>query len=260
MARVLDARRLKRVILSLPDAELRREWLESELATWPTAIAAHVLNDLLEESEAAEPDAREALLTVALLFVGRGDSPLAEQMRREASEQRLFSLARLLRKAPRNSVPPVAEQPAVPPDYGAGRELTLGERRSLARRPNRRVFDKLLADPHPLVIRQLLKNPKMIENDAIRLAARRPARASILKELARSAQWMKRSRVRMAILLNPGSPPEISLPLLGLCNRTELREVMESADAPLLLRATARELFDRRPPMQDDPKGDRPLQ
>jgi hypothetical protein len=135
------------------------------------------------------------------------------------------------------------------PDYGSGRELTLGERRNLARRANRAAFDRLLADPHPRVIRELLTNPKLTEDDVVRLAARRPARAEILRQLARSPRWLRRSRVRLALLFNPGCPPELSIPLLGLCVRSELDQLVHSPDTPVVLRATAFELLERRPPL-----------
>jgi hypothetical protein len=135
------------------------------------------------------------------------------------------------------------------PDYGTGRELTVGERRSLARRPSRRSFEMLLRDPHPLVIRQLLYNPKLTEDDVVRLVAHRPARAETLLEIARLPRWLSRPRVRLAMLLNPGTPQHIAVPLLGVCTRGELREVVSSADTAVLLRATAAELLVRRPPI-----------
>src|SRR5688572_25926721 len=51
------------------------------------------------------------------------------------------------------------------------------------------------------------------------------------------------------VLLNPGSPPRVSLPLVGLCTRTELLEVARGADVPVILRITANELADRRLPL-----------
>jgi len=246
---VLGAARIKRILLSLPDASLRVDWLADALRRWPPDESARLLNELLEAT-VADHGAREVLLTISMLFVGLGDSALVVTMRELSIEHRLFSLERLLRGGPRPSVhaPPAHEIPV--PDYGTGRELTLGERRSLARSPNRRAFDKLLNDPHPMVIRQLLANPRMREDDVVRIAARRPARIETLRELGRSRRWLQRPRVRLAVLLNPGSPLEIAIPLLGLCTRTELKEVVSSADTAPHLRAAANELLIRRPPMK----------
>src|SRR5262245_61802411 len=197
-----EVERLKRLLLSLPEIELRVGWLSGELLHWPLASAAHLLNALCEESERADPDAREALLAVSIYFAGLGQHELIDKLREQAQEQHLLGLERLVRRAP----PPVlgerrTEELPVP-DYGTGRELTLGERRALARRPNRRAFDKLLADPHPLVIRQLLRNPKLTEDDVVRMVARRPTRTAVIQEVAQSQRWLSRSRVRLAIILN----------------------------------------------------------
>lgn len=249
----MDASRLKRVMLSLPDAALRIAWLESELEGLGSAASAELLNEVMEQNEAADPGAREALLTICLMLVRPHNRDVVEALRREATARGLFSLERLTRPAP----PPSIHAPSIEelrvPDYGTGRELSLGERKSLARRPDRRAFEKLCLDPHPLVIRQLLENPKMVEDDAIRIATLRPARPAALRELAQSPKWLSRPRVRMAILLNPGSPCELAIPLVGLCTREELRDVLKSTETSIVLRAVAQELLARRPPMPSEP-------
>ncbi len=250
--------RLERAVLSLPSLELRVDWLADHIAHLDVASTARVLNGLCEESERSRPEAWEALLPVCVLFASIGECELLEALRTEAHEQHLLALGRLVRRAPGRSER--IRQDGRVPDYGAGRELTLGERRSLARKPNRRAFEKLLADPHPMVIRQLLVNPKLTEDDVIRLATHRPARPESLRTLARSRKWMSRSRVRLALILNPGSPPEIAMPLLSVCKRTELKDVIASSEANRVLRATALELYKRRPPIRGVDRADAILQ
>ena len=250
-AGVSDVKRLKRLLLSLADTGLRVGWLSDQLERWPLPRAARLLDELCDENERSDPEAREALLAVALYLVSRGPSPVVDRLRAEAEARRLLGLSRLLRRAP---APVMVDRPAseLPvPDYGAGRELTLGERRSLARKPSRRSFDKLLSDPHPLVIRLLLQNPKLTEDDVVRLVSRRPARAEAMAEIAQAVRWLSRSRVRLAIVLNPGSPPEMAIPLLPVCKRTELKEVVRATETSMVLRATALELLERRPPIKE---------
>lgn len=243
-----DVASLTRVLLSLPDVELRVAWFRELLSRLPPDQAATLLDALCEDSERLDPAAREAVLALAVLFAGLGKCELLERLREEAAGRKLLSLDRMLRRAPPCAAEQRAHEPPVP-DYGTGRELTVGERKSLARRPSRRSFEKLLRDPHPLVIKQLLQNPKLTEDDVVRLAAYRPARAETLAEIARLPRWLSRPRVRLALMLNPGTPDHVAVPLLAACTRSELREVVQSADTPVLLRVTAGELLVRRPPI-----------
>ena len=256
----MSPERVTRVLLSLPDVGCRTSWLREELFGLELEAAANLLNSLCEQSERSDPRAREALLTVAMLLASLGECDFVANLRQQASHRHLLSLDRLIRPMPDpvERARPADELPI--PDYGVGRELTLGERRSLARRPDRRAFDRLLADPHPLVIRQLLLNPKLTEDDVVRLATIRPARVEVMREIAASRRWLCRGRVRLSILLNPGAPATLAMPLLGLCTRTELKQVVQNTRTNRVLRTTARELLDRRPPLGEPDGADYVLQ
>ena len=241
--------------LGLADAAMRATWLGATLRAHPVAPLAAALDLLCLDAEQAVPSAREVMVSLVHVLSEPSFEETAQRLREEASGNALVGLSRLLRR-PLEAEPTVngaeltheREREARVPDYGAGRQLTLGERKALARKPTRAAFDKLLRDPHPAVIRNLLDNPKLTEDDVVRLAARRPPRADILTELARSGRWTARPRVRMAIVLNPGAPPELAVPLVALLVRTELRLVLEITDANPVVRAAARELLVRRPP------------
>lgn len=247
------ASRLRKVLLSLPDITLRVGWLRAHLAEQREGDAAEQLASLCADGERADPEAREALLVVAMLLTADGDSAFVERLRQHAEQRKLLSLLRLLRRSA--DVPASSASRSEPPvpDYGAGRELTVGERRSLARSPHRRVLEKLLRDPHPLVLRQLLGNPRLTEDDVVRLAARRPLPRAVIETLAESPRWLRRPRVRLALLLNPGTPEPVSMPLLAVCTRCELLEVVHGVDASLALRGAARELLERSPPLPQAP-------
>lgn len=242
-----DSDRFKRILLGLPDVRLRVDWLEAQVQSQSASTLAPLLDVIIGESEISEPKAREALLTIALWVVGTAREVDLDRLRSAALDQRLLSLQRVIRRVPTPSQAPQSE--AKVPDCGTGRELTLGERRNLARRADRDGVGALLRDPHPMVIGELLANPKTTEDDVIRIAAHRPARASSICAIART-RWLTRPRVRMSILFNPGSPPAIALPLVGLCTRAELLELNRGADVPTIVRITAGELAARRPPLE----------
>ena len=238
------------------DGGLRVGYLGSEIEAHPLQLAAEALDELCGAAEQAEPDARELLVTVVDLLAGERGALLGEKLRAQAAQHSLLALARLLRRpaapASRAAAPDPAE--ARVPDYGTGRTLTLGERKALARRPTRKSLEKLLADPHPAVIRTLLRNPKVVEDDVVRLAARRPNDPALLAEIAASPRWAHQVKVRMAIVLNPDTAPAVSIPLLALLLRPELKLVTDTAGLATALRAAAHDILQRRPPVRTPPK------
>ncbi|WP_437317267.1 hypothetical protein [Sorangium sp. So ce385] len=252
------AERWRRAVSSLKELRLRVAFLRSEMLRAEPAAVARALDDLCRDAEQADPAARDVLGAVVPVLADPAFSDRVAQLRELAASLALLSLSRLLRRKARRR----EAQPASPaPDErqvatsGAGRALTLGERRALARRPTRAAFDALLRDPHPLVIRNLLANPRLTEDDVVRLAARRPASPEVMTEIARHPEWPQRARVRMAIVQNPGAPPEIAVPMVRLLLRPELLQLAAAADVPAVVRAAARELLERRPPVPHKPGG-----
>ena len=236
------------------DGGLRVAYLASEIESRPLALAAEALDDVCGAAEQAAPNARELLVSLVDLLAGDRGAHLAEKLREHAAQHSLLALGRLLRRPASSSRLRTEGTEARIPDYGTGRALTLGERKALARKPSRKAMEKLLADPHPAVIRTLLHNPKVVEDDVVRLAARRPNDPALLAAVAGSPRWAHRVKVRMAIVLNPDTPAAVAIPLLALLVRPELRLVAEAADLAPALRAAAHDLLMRRPPVRTPPK------
>lgn len=236
-----EPERIARILRSLPDAPLRTAFLRDFLATRPLDQAARTLDALCS---ARVRDPKEPLLAVVALLAHLHDDPILEQLGRESAALALPNLGRLLRRAP-EVASHLDDPPARTPDYGRGRELSLGERKFLARRPSRSAFDKLLRDPHPQVIAQLLVNPRLTEDDVVRLAARRPAAVDALRMIAKTG-WLMRPRVRLALIHNPGTPSAIAVPLVALCTVPELREVIGNADCSPVLQSVAAEFSSAR--------------
>lgn len=127
-----------------------------------------------------------------------------------------------------------------------GRPLTLGERKQLARtaatQPGRReLLERLLRDPDPAVIRLLLQNPRLTEADVIVVAARRPTRPEIQREVFAASRWVARYRVKRTLVLNPFTPSDLAIRLLAFLRDRDLALVAEDAElAPAVREAAQR--------------------
>ena len=240
--------------LSLGDAALRAAYVASVVRGWEVSVLAGALDEVCERAEQAEVAAREALVAIVDALNTEGMEDVVQRLREEAAGRSLLALERLVRQ-PVHLAPGGGEADAksrrdkIPFD-GRGRPLTLGERKSLARRPDRDTMQRLVADPHPDVIHRLLRNPRVLEDDVVRMAARRPGRSEVLAEIARSTKWVHRPRVRMALVLNPSTPAAIAARIAGLLLRPELELVAGSPHVPAAVRALCLEHLARRPPVE----------
>lgn len=172
-----------------------------------------------------------ALCDAALLDVRRDATQLA-------GERGLHLLAELLRV--READLPSQALPV--PDFGGSRPLTLGERKSLARRRDRGVIARVARDPHPLVVRILLGNPALTEADVVQIASRRPIDPQSLVQIVRAPRWAVRYRVRLAIIQNPACPLDVALLLLPHVTTPDLGTLEASPDLRPTILEVARQL------------------
>ncbi len=245
---------LVKATLSLADGALRASYVASVVRAWHPAVLAGALDAVCERAEQAETASREALVAIVDALNQEGMGEIVQRLREEAAGGSLLALSRLIRHPLRGlRGPPLTEHQLarvkVPEDKN-GRPLTLGERKSLARRPDRDVMERLMNDPHPAVIHRLLGNPRVLEDDVVRLAAKHPGRGEILAEIARSTRWVHRPRVRLSLVMNPATPPEIAARIVGLLLRPELLLVARSPGVPASVRAVCLEHLERRPPVR----------
>jgi hypothetical protein len=262
LSAVERAEAVVRATRSIPEAELRVGYVSAVLRENDPATLASWLDVLCARAEQAEPAAREALVAVVDALQDPELGPIVQRLREEAVGVPHLALERLVRHPlamqPSREVPKPEEDRV--PDYGRGRPLTLGERKALARKPTRESTERLLRDPHPDVIRMLLVNPKVTEDDVLLLAARRPCRPDVLTQIARSPRWSHRPRIRIALVLNPDTPLDVAAPLVALLVRQELRLVATSTTVAPAVRALCNEHLERRPPSPFDEPDDELLQ
>lgn len=225
-----DAQRLAQRLATLPEQGMRVAMLAEQLLAREPADAAWLLDVLATAGRAGGPPFDLALLAAIELA---GSERIPYEQRRaiyEAAEARGLAACRELLYSSSSAGESPQGAAAPRPLTPGTRPLTLGERKSLARTWRRDVIERLLVDPHVDVIALLLANPRLTEDDVLRIATARRSSAEVLVLISDARRWRVRARVRQALLRNPRLPEAIGLRLVGLCNRTELR-VLESDPA-----------------------------
>ena len=121
--------------------------------------------------------------------------------------------------------------------------ITLGERRSLAKSKDLKILEKMLFDPDPKVLNNLLNNPTILEKHIIKLASHRPIRGKILNTIGCHPRWGTNARIRHTLILNPYTPPYLSVVSLITADKKVLREVNQDENLHPLLREVVRTIL-----------------
>lgn len=110
------------------------------------------------------------------------------------------------------------------------RDVSLGERRAMARTKDRRLLERLLLDPSELVTRNLLLNPILRVQDILVIASRRPTTPEILREVAASTRWMTYQEIREGLVINPYLDTGLALKILPTLPLPILRQIKNAND------------------------------
>jgi len=145
-----------------------------------------------------------------------------------AQERNEFDVVAILVDLPDD---PEGERPHQPYLDTSLREIPLGMRKTLAKKPDFKLIQRIAKDQDHRVIEQLLNNPRLTERDVIRIGAVRPTSPKVIEAIYNHPRWISRYSVKKTIVCNPYAPLSLSLRLLAflnlqdvelLCSMTEL--------------------------------------
>lgn len=124
--------------------------------------------------------------------------------------------------------------------------LALGERIALARIAGRGIIQVLRRDESPMVVRALLTNPRIVEEDVLALTAARSTPGPILEAIAVDGRFGVRPAVQRAIVAHRETPPTTALRVLRLLPGGTLKALSDNPRIPSLVRVAAGRLFEER--------------
>jgi hypothetical protein len=252
MVDTTELQRLERHLRGLPEGAMRREVLLERLRASDPKQAYALVAEVLHHpaAEAPElPDLRRALMEV--LVEGGAVQPLDYELRSnlysEAAANEDRFVMRLLRSA--DAAESMRDpQSALPRSVS---DIPLGTRRALAKGLDRQLLERLLLDPDPIVIANILENARITEDDVVRIAGRRPMPGSTLAEVHRSRRFGMRPRVREALAYNPYTPTDLAIELIGTLPLHALRQIARDATLHGDLRSQAQDEIARRGPRRE---------
>jgi hypothetical protein len=240
--------RLGRSMRAFPEGEPRYRYLFRRFVDAPTLPLVRLIACAQREAAMGAPEARVVFDAFGSLMTRREFSDDFRSSLAEAAEQLSeFALLGVINGELAEEVPPDWVPKIVPRGSLAEAGETLGRRKSLARTASGDTLDRLLIDPHPDVIRNVLVNSRVSEAMVVRLASRPTVSPPILQVIAQS-RFQTRASVRRALASNPKCPPGLGCRLLPALTRAELLDIAHDRRIHDDVRNAARMMIDSKPP------------
>ena len=121
-------------------------------------------------------------------------------------------------------------------------------RSALAAAASEEEIARYLHDPSPRVIRALLENRRLAEEDVLIIVKRKNLPSDILVMVFKDKRWAESYPVRLALARNPRSPLSISLTIARYLRFFDLEEITRSHFIPLVFRHKVEMIINERIP------------
>lgn len=236
-------KRLVESLSSVPEARMRAYLLAQRLSLLEPEKAALVLDSIYRRAPAPGLEVIKAVLV--------DPSGVLEALGEE--RKRLIYLASLqmgLKRVSRlfTNLPPYKAGLGGydKEEEGEMELITLGERRAMAKGWIKDKLDRLLSDPDPKVISNLLDNPRVTEVELLKIASKRPNSPEILRLISTHRRWGLRYNIKKALVQNPYTPPRISMGLLEFLFVQDLKEIAGDGSLHPQVRDIAKGLLDKK--------------
>lgn len=225
----LEEQTLKMVqdVLSIPDIEMRALVLAERLNEHSAEEIAEILQIVCQKAIEKNEKCKEMLISFVnfnIIVRELGNAKLGK-IYMIAQDKHYYPVVRLLSRPPSQKGLKKRNKREVSDSLFD--DVPLGARRFLAKRSDKAMLTRLLNDPNPMVIRNLLRNPLITEQDVIRIASKRPNSPEVLEEISLSKKWIVRYSIKIAIVRNPYAPPALAIKLLHLLMMQDLKEICE---------------------------------
>jgi hypothetical protein len=104
----------------------------------------------------------------------------------------------------------------------------------------------LIRDSNKLVARAVLGSPKLTDGEVEAFAMMKNVTEEVLRHIAMNRAFMKRYAVAVALVNNPRTPLDVTLPLINRLNERDLKNLSLNKNVPETLRSLGLKLYKQR--------------
>lgn len=124
--------------------------------------------------------------------------------------------------------------------YKRIQHLNVSGKIKLALLGNKEARGILLKDSNKLVSSTVLKNPRITEDEVVRVVNSRSVSDDLIRQVANNKEWLKKYAVKLGMVNNPKTPLTVALRLLNQLNEKDAQHIAKSKNVSSALAAAAR--------------------
>lgn len=128
--------------------------------------------------------------------------------------------------------------------YKLAAELSFGQKIKLALTGNKSVREYFAKDANKLISTSVLKNPRITENEVMRIAGSKSSPDALLRMIAAKKDWLKNYALKLSVVHNPKTPIAISTKLMESLQLKDVEILSKSKGVPQALVSSAKRKLD----------------
>jgi hypothetical protein len=119
-------------------------------------------------------------------------------------------------------------------------EMSVGNKVKLALTGGKAARELLVKESNKLVAVAVLKNPRITEDEVLRLSSSKGVPEDILRLIGRNKEWIKNYSIKVNMVTNSKTPLAISIKLMDQLLEKDLTKLAKSKNVPSVVASTAR--------------------
>lgn len=124
--------------------------------------------------------------------------------------------------------------------YQVIKEMSMGQKVKLALSGNKSSRELLVKDANKMISLAVLKNPRITEDEVLKVANTKGTPEDLLRQISRNKEWIKSYSIKMGMISNPKTPLAISIKLMDTLYEQDLQKIAKSKNIPSALASSAR--------------------
>lgn len=126
--------------------------------------------------------------------------------------------------------------------YNRVQKMSVSEKIKLATLGNKQARDILMKDSNKLVTTAVIRNPRIGEDEVLKVVNSRSVSDDILRIISNNKEWMKNYHIKWGFVQNPKAPMGIVLRLLGHLTEKDLQKLAKSKNIPNVVATAAKKI------------------